>query len=373
MTAADKACGACIRRASLLGALSPLIERIATGGPRSGGRELLALPDDALMRTLAPGGSPGLGAARSRILGEDRLRARLDALGLWSTCRHRADYPAGLANLEAQAPAALFGRGDRTLHSSLEGVGNVAIVGARRATAYGRASAAELGRQLAGCGVTVISGLANGIDSCAHEGALDGGGMTVAVLGAGADRAYPPGQARLYERIVADGLVISELPPGSRPFRWTFPARNRIMAALAELTVVVEAAERSGSLITAEMTLDLGRELGAVPGPINSAAHDGANRLLFEGARVIRGAQDVLDVVYGPGAREVVEHGAELSPVAELILSGVERRESPDAIAATLSASPAEVASELSELELLGYITCDAVGLYMRTSLRRSG
>ena len=176
------------------------------------------------------------------------------------------------------------------------------IVGARRATSYGREVARELGRELAAAGMIVVSGLAFGIDGCAHRGALDAG-RTIAVLGCGPDVAYPASHRTLWRRICETGLVISEFPPGATPWRWTFPARNRIMAALAGMTVVVEAATRSGSLITTDLAADLGRDLGAVPGPVTSRASAGPNGLLASGAHVIRDAQDVLDAMLGPGRK----------------------------------------------------------------------
>ena len=142
----------------------------------------------------------------------------------------------------------------------------------------------------------MVSGLAFGIDSCAHRGALEAG-LTVAVLGCGADVAYPAAHRALWRRIGEQGLVLSELPPGTGAWRWTFPARNRIVAALAGMTVVVEAAERSGSMITADLTARLGRELGAVPGPVGSRASAAPNRLIAQGARPVRDGRDVLSAL----------------------------------------------------------------------------
>src|SRR6201991_4464882 len=144
--------------------------------------------------------------------------------------------------------------------------------------------------------------------------AIDAGGPTIAVLGCGPDTPYPAAHRSLWGRIAETGAVISELPPGSTPWRWTFPARNRIMAALAGMTVVVEAAQRSGSLITADLAADLGRDLGAVPGPGNSRASAGDNDLLAGGACVIRDAQDVLDAMLGAGVRKAERTGPGLSP-----------------------------------------------------------
>jgi DNA processing protein len=174
----------------------------------------------------------------------------------------------------------------------------VTVVGARRASSYGREVARELGRELAAAGLVVVSGLAFGIDACAHRGALEAG-LSFAVLGCGADVAYPAAHRSLWRRIGETGVILSELPPGTGPWRWTFPARNRIMAALGAMTVVVEAAERSGSLITADLAADLGRDLGAVPGPVGSRLSAGPNNLLAGGACVVRDAQDVLDAMLG--------------------------------------------------------------------------
>ena len=170
--------------------------------------------------------------------------ADLQAAECWACCRHDALYPAALRDA-ADAPWALIGRGDPALLRGLEPDGAVTVVGARRASSYGREVARELGRELAAAGLVVVSGLAFGIDACAHRGALEAG-LTVAVLGCGADVAYPAAHRSLWRRIGERGLVLSELPPGTGAWRWTFPARNRIMAALAGMTVVVEAARALG-------------------------------------------------------------------------------------------------------------------------------
>ena len=243
------------------------------------------------------------------------------------------------------------------------------VVGARRATSYGREVARELGRELAAAGMVVVSGLAFGIDACAHRGAIDAG-RTVAVLGCGPDIAYPAAHRSLWRRICEEGLVISELPPGAAPWRWTFPARNRIMAALAGMTVVVEAAARSGSLITADLAADLGRDLGAVPGPVTSRASAGPNNLLAGGACLVRDAQDVLDAMLGAGCPEARPRRPAARPGLAAVLAAVEMgRSSCDAVAAGLGLSGPEAAAALARLELLGYVTCSAMGLYSRTLL----
>jgi DNA processing protein len=365
-------CDACLRRALLLARLAPYIERVATGEPGSRGRELLALGDDDLARAVAGAKAAGLLA---EVQGDDpgALRRRLAETGCWATCRHRPEYPRALHELEREAPAALVGRGDVELLRRLEDDPGVTVVGSRRAGSYGRGVARELGRMLASAGLPVISGLALGVDAAAHRGAIEAGGPTIAVLGSGPDRAYPSSNRRLYDRIADRGVVVSELPPGTGAFRWTFPARNRIMAALGAMTVVVEAAERSGSLITVGFAQDLGRAIGAVPGPVNSWLSEGANALLADGAVVVRGAEDVLDRLLGPGARTARPAGPALDDTLAAALAEVEGgNASPDDVAAALGGDAGLAASALARLELLGYLTSDATGAYARTTLVRS-
>jgi DNA processing protein len=200
-------------------------------------------------------------------------------------------YPTALLDL-SDPPPALWALGDRSLHAGTRPC--VAIVGTRDATAYGERAAASLGRTLAGAGVVVVSGMARGIDAAAHVASLDAGGGTIAVLGSGVDVAYPRSHRALHRRIVTEGLVLSELPPGSAPTPGAFPRRNRIIAALARATIVVEAGFRSGALITAGVALELGREVGAVPGPIDVGQAAGSNALLRDGAAVVAEAGDAV-------------------------------------------------------------------------------
>jgi DNA processing protein len=363
------ACPDCLRRSWLLAELAPYIERIATGAPGSRSPELLRLSNEDLVAAAAPQAADRILAGVEEIP-ERRLRAELAAAGCWACCRHDAEYPVGLGDAP-DAPWALFGRGDTGLLARLEPEAAVTVVGARRASSYGREVGRELARELAASGQVVVSGLAFGIDACAHRGAIEGGGITVAVLGCGADVSYPAAHRSLWRRIGEVGLVLSELPPGTGAWRWSFPARNRIMAAMSGMTVVVEAAERSGSLITADLAADLGRDLGAVPGPVRSRLSAGPNHLLAGGACVVRDAQDVLDAMLGPGARRLDRVGPPLeSPLAE-VLDAVERgEETSDAIAAVLDLGGAEVAAALATLESRGYVTCSLVGVYLRTALR---
>jgi DNA processing protein len=208
-----------------------------------------------------------------------------------------AEFPAGLAALEAPPPViTVLGRCEILSREM------IAVVGARNASALGRKFAAELAADLGNAGLAVVSGLARGIDTAAHEGALGSG--TVAVLAGGVDDIYPPENKRLYERVAQDGAVVSEMPVGQRPQAKHFPRRNRIISALARGVVVVEAAEGSGSLITANFALEQGREVFAVPGSPLDPRAKGTNRLLRDGATLTEAASDVLDVL-----RPLIESG----------------------------------------------------------------
>ncbi|HVD40332.1 MAG TPA: DNA-processing protein DprA [Solirubrobacterales bacterium] len=363
--AEPRACLECLRRSWLLADLGPYVERIATGEVGSRSPELLRLSNEELVEVAAPKVTRQL-LARIAALPEEGLNEELLAAGCWACCRHGDLYPASLRDA-ADAPWALIGRGSPKLLEGLEPFETVTIVGARRATSYGREIARELGRELAAAEMTVVSGLAFGIDGCAHRGAIDAG-RTIAVLGCGPDVAYPASHRSLWRRICEVGLVISEFPPGATPWRWTFPARNRIMAALAGMTVVVEAAQRSGSLITTDLAADLGRDLGAVPGPVTSRASAGPNALLASGAHLIRDAQDVLDAMLGPGRRPINHVPPSLDPELEAVLAAVESGESTcDGVAAVTGLPGPVAASALSRLELLGYLACSSLGTYSRT------
>lgn len=365
------ACVECLRRSWLLALLGPYIEKIATGAVGQRSPELLRLSNEDLVEVAAPKVTGQL-LGRVAALDGRYFEAELAAAGCWACCRHGDLYPVGLRDA-ADAPWALIGNGDPGLLDGLEPFAAVTIVGSRRATAYGREVARELGRELAAAGLVVVSGLAFGIDGCAHRGAVDVG-RTIAVLGCGPDTAYPVAHRGLWRQITEKGLVISELPPSATPYRWTFPARNRIMAAMAGMTVVVEAAARSGSLITADLAADLGRDLGAVPGPITSRSSAGPNNLLAGGACVIRDAQDVLDAMLGPGAKPLAPAAPPLDDDLAAVLAAVEAGAiSADRVAAALDLSGAAAATALTRLELLGYLAASPVGTYSRTLLGQSG
>ncbi|HXE72770.1 MAG TPA: DNA-processing protein DprA [Candidatus Nitrosotenuis sp.] len=200
------------------------------------------------------------------------------------------DYPPVLLHL-SDPPPALHLRGSLSLETDRP---IVAVVGSRQASSYGLALAHRLGCELGGAGVVVASGLARGVDGAAHRGCLAGGGSTLAVLGCGIEVCYPPEHRRLRAHIEACGLVVSEYGGKAPPEPWRFPARNRILAALARGVVVVEASRRSGALITAGMALQIGREVMAVPGPVGSPQSEGTLQLVKDGAALVRDGQDVL-------------------------------------------------------------------------------
>jgi DNA processing protein len=363
-----RACPECLRRSRLLAHLAPYIEKVATGAVGSRSPELLRLSNEDLVAAVAPKAAAEFLDQISATPGR-RLEEELRTAGCWGCCRHDSLYPQGLRDA-ADAPWALIGRGDPALLAELAvPAAAVTVVGARRATPYGREVARALGRDLAAAGLVVVSGLAFGVDSWAHRGALEAG-RTVAVLGCGADVVYPASHRSLWRQVQEGGLVLSELPPGTGAWRWAFPARNRIMAALSGMTVVVEAAERSGSLITTDLAADLGRDLGAVPGPVSSRYSAGPNSLLAGGACLVRDAQDVLDAMLGAGARRVARSGPALEPALLSVLEAVERGEDTcDAVAAALDLDGAAAAAALAGLEALGYVACSLLGVYSRTPL----
>ncbi len=241
----------------------------------------------------------------------------------------------------------------------------VAIVGARRASAYGLEVARALGRGLAASGVTVVSGMALGVDSAAHAGALAAAGGTVAVLPGGAERPYPASRRALHGRIRSSGAVISELPAGARVRRWGPPARNRVIAALADMTIVVEATERSGALLTAARARELGRALGAVPGRVTSPLAAGPNGLIRAGAALIATAQDALDELFGEGAVACVEaRRPPLTAELERLLDAVARGSDTSATLTRAGFGADRVLSGLSALELAGYVRREAGGRF---------
>jgi DNA processing protein len=232
----------------------------------------------------------------------EMIEARIEAQGIQVLTWDEDDYPHRLKEID-QPPPVLYVRG--TLCPEDEWA--VAVVGTRKVTAYGRQVAEEVTLALAGQGVTVVSGLARGVDSVAHAAALNAGGRTLAVLGSGVDRVYPPENRPLGEKIARSGALISDYAPGTEPDGANFPARNRIISGLSLATVVVEAGERSGALITARFAADQGREVFAVPGSITAPQSVGTNRLIQQGARPLLDIREVLETL---NLTRVTEHRA---------------------------------------------------------------
>ena len=249
-------------------------------------------PTEALLQA-------GLGEKLVKALQQVKATCNLDET--WEEIARRniqvipwddATYPNRLHELD-QPPPVIYCRGNLTPEDDWA----VAIVGTRRMTVYGKQVADEIARNLASQGVTIVSGLARGVDAVTHLAALDAGGRTIAVLGSGVDQIYPPEHEKLAARIMSQGAVLSDYAPGTPPDSANFPPRNRIISALARAVIVVEAGESSGALITAAFAAEQGREVFAVPGQIHAPQSQGTNRLIQQGARLLLHPQDVLEVL----------------------------------------------------------------------------
>jgi DNA processing protein len=331
---------------------------------------LLALPEPELVTAVAGARTEQvLDALEQRDL--DAERASFEDRGVATICRHASVYPPQLTEL-ADAPAVLFAAGRADAFEALREEPAVAIVGTRSPSPYGTEVAHSLGRGLGAAGLPIVSGLALGIDATAHRGCLAGSGLPVAVLPCGPDVAYPHRHRGLHSQIRERGLVLAELPPGTRPFRWSFPARNRIMAGLARMTVVVEAADPSGSLITSDFARDLGRLVAAVPGHVTSRVARGTNGLLRDGAVPITRPEDVLDELFGVGMRPMPPSTTPSGdpepqdPLLRRVLQAVERHHSIAEIGAEAKAGPAEVRAALGRLESEGFVARRDLGGWER-------
>jgi DNA processing protein len=362
------ACDRCLRRSLLIALLAAriagLLDRPAT---RVAG--LLALPEPELLEAL---GGERVAYLRDFLDGRDldRDRERFAEVEVSAICRHSSEYPPQLEEL-ADAPAVLFALGDVRRFERLRDEPVVAIVGTRNPSPYGREVAHALGRGLGAAGVPVVSGLALGVDAISHRGCLAGGGMPVAVLACGPDFVYPRRHHALHRQVGEQGLVVSELPPGVRPFRWSFPARNRIMAGLARMTVVVEAADPSGSLITSDFARDLGRLVAAVPGHVTSRVAQGTNGLLRDGAIPITRVEDVLDELFGVGVRAAPPPAPApavepADPLLRRVLTAAESNDSVAAIATASGATVAEARAALGRLESEGWLVRRDLGGWQR-------
>jgi DNA processing protein len=323
---------------------------------------------------------PGLATALAQEPPE--LAAQLRATLAWLD-QEQADVPRHVLHLaDPGYPTALLNTADPPLMLYLMGrvrlpwPAAIAVVGSRNPTPQGQANAQQFGRSLAQAGLTVVSGLALGIDGAAHEGALEGAApgqlATIAVVGTGLDSVYPRQHEALAGRIAQRGLLISEYPLGTAPLSANFPRRNRIISGLSEGTLVVEAAVRSGSLITARMAIEQGKDVFAVPGSIHSPQSRGCHELLRQGAKLVESAQDVLEELR-PGIALAARSAASPVPAA----SGAPGRllealgfdpVSLDALVARTGTSTAELQAQLLDLELSGHISRLPGGLFQRTA-----
>jgi DNA processing protein len=254
------------------------------------------------------GGGPlpaGISTRFSDWKGIDRDLKTLDAIGARAITLKDDDYPALLKHIP-DAPIVLYARGPFK-----PGLDAIAIVGSRRASTEGMAISGKIGETLSSARITVVSGLARGIDTAAHSRALAGDGKTVAVLGCGIDTCYPAENRDLFEKIGREGLIITEYAPGEQPLPYHFPERNRIIAGMSRGVLVVEATARSGSLITARLALEYGREVMAMPGSVLRTEHAGSNRLIKDGARLVDSVEDVLATCF-PHIKPVTQKPVEL-------------------------------------------------------------
>ena len=252
---------------------------------------------------------------------------------------------------------------------------SIGMAGSRMADAYGKKAAVCFGRALAEAGVTIVSGGAKGIDTASHEGALQGGGKTVAVLGCGPDIVYPPENRRLFERIEANGALVSEYPPGTRPDRFRFPERNRIISGICQGVVLVQAAKRSGALITAEFAMDEGREVFCVPGNIFTDKSAGPHRLIKAGARLADSPQDILEEVFPElcgsahsnlftglnGTAPLGKCSGEQQKILDLLTRGPQTLEQ---LVAAAGFGVGEASVMLLELQMKGFVKMNAAQQY---------
>lgn len=302
-------------------------------------------------------------ATRTRVVLADEL-ARIRKQGIALLTWENPGYPERLRHIYAPPPL-LYARGTLLPNEPM-----VAIVGTRQATTYGREVARRLAQELARNGVTVVSGLALGIDTEAHKGALAAGGRTIAVLACGVDQAYPLRNRELAAQVVAQGALVSDYPPGTAPEPRNFPPRNRIISGLSLGVVVVEAGARSGALITCDFATEQGRDVLAVPGSIFSPTSRGCHDLIAQGARLVRNVEDILDELHltQAAAQEEARRIVLEDPVEATILESL--RLEPlhiDDLGRTCNLPAATVASTLTVLELKGLVRHVGGMQYVRT------
>lgn len=296
----------------------------------------------------------------------ERIMASLAVAGIGVITIAEEAYPPELKRIY-DPPPVLYWLGSRLPGEGLK----IAIVGTRRATPYGLKVAGELAAGLAEAGVGIVSGLARGIDAAAHRGAIKGGGLTWGILGCGVDIVYPREHRELYRQVMEHGAIISEFPPGTPPDAGHFPARNRIISGLAAGTVVVEAAARSGALITADLALEQNRDVFAVPGPITSRYSQGTHNLIKQGAKLVNCVTDILEE-YEPQSlwnlpREEARASVTLNAIEEKVLAGLESTPSHlDVIMTVTGLPPGELNTALIMLEMKQLIRRLPGGFYVR-------
>ncbi|HYN09125.1 MAG TPA: DNA-processing protein DprA [Vicinamibacterales bacterium] len=328
-------------------------ELMASGSPTIRGlAERLGLP-------------PGRRATEIRWAADQARKVLADAMRLGQSalsCRAEA-YPDRLRHIP-DPPIILWLRGQTELLDAPA----VAIVGSRSATPAGLSVATRLGRELADVGLVVVSGMARGVDAAAHRGAIDGTGRTIAVLGCGTDVIYPREHHALARQILARGAIVSELPPGTPPRQWHFPLRNRIISGLAQAVVVVEASEKSGSLITAKAALEQGRDVLAVPGNVISGRHRGCHALIKDGARLVETVDDVLEELRW--SRRFVQVPPALNSLQLSELEGTMAAGEPysvDELAEATGRPAPDLLAELGALEVAGRVSRLPGGVFVRT------
>lgn len=308
------------------------------------------------IRGMTPAIIDAMGSGAWQRFAEDEC-GRLRASGARLITFTAADYPKSLFEIP-DPPPLLYVRGE--LRSTAPAI---AIVGSRRATAYGLLSTGRLAEALARHGVTVVSGMARGVDTAAHKGALQGGGPTTGVLGCGIDRVYPPENGKLFDEMAERGALVSEFPLGTLPLAENFPRRNRIISGLSRGVLVVEATENSGSLITAQYALEHGRDVFAVPGNITFATSRGTNRLIKQGAKLVDCVEDILEEL--PGHADTTDAAAAVAPARAFALTPREAvvyellARTPlhiDDIITQSELTAGEVSSMLLHLELKGAV-----------------
>lgn len=353
------ACDECLRASVLRNEAMRYAERRAIGLAQA--RELLRMtPEEqrARLDELAPDAVESIDVQLRGVLGESQV---------WTVCVHDPEYPDGLTRL-SDPPFVIYGFGEYSMFDELRSTESVALVGARRASAYGREVAYTIANDASAAGLVVVSGMALGVDGAAHRGAIQGGGRTIAVLAGGPETPYPRSHRLLHEQIAATGCAISETPPGNIAKRWAFAARNRLIAAIASITVFVEGTEQSGARHTMEFADQVCCPIAAVPGPVTSPISRGPNAWLRDqGAALVRDFSDIADElkleVFRPQLPGFeVSTGGLSDEILRLVAAG---ESTPRSLADSLPDSDFRtITKTLGQLELSGEIVRDRAGEY---------